>query len=62
MKMDLAHENLSIFPTAIYSSDPPPAFENIKVKTKKAAALTLRYSIGNETTVRLVGSKRQEKY
>lgn len=56
MKMALAHEKL------IYSSEPP--FENIKViKTKKDAALTLRYSIGNETTVRvLVGSKRQENY
>lgn len=62
MKMDLAHENLNIFPTVINSSESPPPFENIKVKTKKAAALTLRYSIGNETTVRLVGSKRQEKY
>lgn len=32
MKMDLAHENLSIFPTVIYSSEPP--FANIKVKLK----------------------------
>lgn len=58
--MDLAHENFSVFPTVIYSSEPP--FANIKVKLKKSASLSLRYSIGNETTVRLVGSKRQENY
>lgn len=60
MKMDLAHENLSIFPTAIYSCE--PLFENIKVKLNKSASLSLRYSIGNETTVRLLGSKRQKNY
>lgn len=33
MKMDSALENLSIFLTVIYSSE--PLFENIKVKLKK---------------------------